>query len=373
MGSHHGTTNSKESYFLSEDIRMSDASFFNISASEAEATDPSATTAARDCLRVPGAGRSADCVTRVEINNKIRPRYTITGLAPTIRCDRYGLFPESGRLASGRDVSTPGRMFNSSSGGNQPSAAPQLRMWDAKKADSYARGEGIAPVVLKRLSDAVAMDRYQYFEAHGTGTPAGDPQEASAIYHAFFGYMPSQRHAETEKLLHEAALSQPICTALQIILVNVLSALGISPTVVVGHSSVAYLRGQVARLTGDGAMLAAGISRDEAIVLCQQPGLDGKISLAAVNSSSSVTLSGDRDAISRVEQILLDEKKFVRLLRRFKFAPTRRHGGILASVEGQEIMAEQHGYSMSIDYWKDNMVKPVLFFPSLAGSITLQQ
>lgn len=29
-------------------------------------------------------------------------------------------------------------------------------------------------------------DRCQYFEAHGTGTPAGDPQEAGAIYKAFF-------------------------------------------------------------------------------------------------------------------------------------------------------------------------------------------
>lgn len=30
-------------------------------------------------------------------------------------------------------------------------------------------------------------DRCQYFEAHGTGTPAGDPIEAEAIHSAFFG------------------------------------------------------------------------------------------------------------------------------------------------------------------------------------------
>jgi len=30
-------------------------------------------------------------------------------------------------------------------------------------------------------------DRCQFFEAHGTGTPAGDPQEANAIASAFFG------------------------------------------------------------------------------------------------------------------------------------------------------------------------------------------
>lgn len=108
------------------------------------------------------------------------------------------------------------------------------RMWDSK-ADGYARGDGIAAVVLKTLSAALAdgdhihalvretgtnqdgrtkgitmpssvaqanlirdtyvraglditkaSDRPQFFEAHGTGTPAGDPIEAEAISTAFF-------------------------------------------------------------------------------------------------------------------------------------------------------------------------------------------
>lgn len=109
------------------------------------------------------------------------------------------------------------------------------RMWD-ESADGYARGDGFAAVVLKTLSAALAdgdhieclvretgfnqdgrtkgitmpsptaqtdlirqtyrragldlqrpSDRPQYFEAHGTGTPAGDPVEAQAISQAFFG------------------------------------------------------------------------------------------------------------------------------------------------------------------------------------------
>lgn len=108
------------------------------------------------------------------------------------------------------------------------------KMWDSS-ADGYARGDGFVAVVLKKLDDALAdgddiecvirgsginqdgrtrgitmpsglsqtslirqvyhaagldlRNAYhwpQYFEAHGTGTPAGDPIEASVITGAFF-------------------------------------------------------------------------------------------------------------------------------------------------------------------------------------------
>ena len=43
--------------------------------------------------------------------------------------------------------------------------------------DTYARAG---------LDATKRSDRCHYFEAHGTGTPAGDPQEAGAIFKAFF-------------------------------------------------------------------------------------------------------------------------------------------------------------------------------------------
>ena len=114
------------------------------------------------------------------------------------------------------------------------SPSSRSRMWD-EDADGYAQGEGIAAVLLKTLSAALEdgdhiecliretgvnqdgrtkgitmpsasaqatlirdiyaragldfsseHDRCQYFEAHGTGTPAGDSIEAEAIKTAFF-------------------------------------------------------------------------------------------------------------------------------------------------------------------------------------------
>ncbi|KAL6364627.1 hypothetical protein LRP88_01747 [Fusarium phalaenopsidis] len=110
----------------------------------------------------------------------------------------------------------------------------QCRMWDVT-ANGYGRGEGVAVLLLKPLSRALAdgdpvegviratgvnsdgqspgitmpfgpaqtelirhtyrragldplceADRPQYFECHGTGTQAGDPVEARAVYDAFF-------------------------------------------------------------------------------------------------------------------------------------------------------------------------------------------
>ena len=115
--------------------------------------------------------------------------------------------------------------------------------------------------------------------------------------------------------VNEACLSQPLCTALQIVLVRLMRSWGVHPSSVVGHSSgeiaaayaagaitakaailLAYYRGLVvSQLSTCGGMAAIGMSEPEARLYLQ----DG-VDIACVNSPKSVTLSGDRDVLEVV-------------------------------------------------------------------------
>lgn len=144
-----------------------------------------------------------------------------------------------------------------------------------------------------------------------------------------------------ESRLSETRLSQPICTALQIALVDLLRTWGITPKAVCGHSSgevaaaysanilsleaamvVAYYRGfhmsqrQTSEKGGKpqvtGGMVAVGMS--EADTVSELSKFQGRLCLAAVNSSSSVTVSGDLDAIEEFHGDLSKRGVFARKL-----------------------------------------------------------
>ncbi|KAK2007223.1 AMP-binding enzyme [Colletotrichum eremochloae] len=207
----------------------------------------------------------------------------------------------------------------------------------------------------------------------------------------------------------EARLSQPLCTMIQILMVDVLRTAGISFSAVVGHSSgemaaayaagylsaesalgAAYYRGMHTRLAGgssgeQGAMLAASMSYKEARRFCARPEFKGRICVAASNSPGSVTLSGDEDAILEAEESLEAEnanpKRLVvdkayhshhmnpcssayldslRALPSFESDPDTSTRWF-SSVYAQEA-SKLH---LTADYWNNNMVQPVLFSQAL--------
>ncbi|KAB8230052.1 uncharacterized protein BDW43DRAFT_170617 [Aspergillus alliaceus] len=215
----------------------------------------------------------------------------------------------------------------------------------------------------------------------------------------------------------EAAFSQPLCSAVQIILVDILRAAGILFTAVVGHSSgeigaayaagflstqdairIAYFRGMHAKLAGSpnlhaprGAMMAVGASADEAHAICTER-FEGRLQLAAVNSSASVTLSGDEDAVDEAEQLFKARGTFARKLK----VDTAYHsthmfscaGPYLESLERCGIQPTQpskdtntvwyssvfEGEAMdhsrvTSQYWVDNMCNTVLFADALNEAV----
>nr|RBQ99445.1 hypothetical protein FVER53263_20062 [Fusarium verticillioides] len=137
--------------------------------------------------------------------------------------------------------------------------------------------------------------------------------------------------AETSKL-NNAELSQPLCTAIQLALVNKFSRLGLSPSAIVGHSS-----GEIA-----GAYAAGHISMEEAILIAYYRGyvttkqtlrggmaavgmgvqdiskyLTHGVEVACENSPKSSTISGDAHSVAQVVHVIkeADPDMFARLLK----------------------------------------------------------
>nr|AFI23579.1 PKS-NRPS hybrid [Colletotrichum higginsianum] len=209
--------------------------------------------------------------------------------------------------------------------------------------------------------------------------------------------------------VHLAAFSQPLCTAVQVVLVDLLRDAGIRFKAVVGHSSgeigaayaagfitaasairIAYYRGRATALAGNnrpqkGAMMAIGTTLEDAEEFCNVDTLKGRIWIAAVNSPSSITLSGDADAMEEARLILEDEGKFARLLKVDKayhsehmrpcvepylqamtdcdVRPTPDADDScawLSSVRADSRM-QSRDPDLAGQYWCDNMALPVLF------------
>ncbi|EER28768.1 polyketide synthase, putative [Coccidioides posadasii C735 delta SOWgp] len=203
--------------------------------------------------------------------------------------------------------------------------------------------------------------------------------------------------------VNEAEFSQPLCTAVQIALIDLLTSWGITPAVTVGHSSgeiaaayaagkisrmeaiiLAFYRGQTVRdIDTDGAMLAVGLGPSVVkpyIAQCDD------VTIACHNSPSSVTLSGDSCALEVVKEKLEKEGIFARTLktggkayhskhmepasakyialvqnakRTFPFDPPSGPTAVMVS----SVTASTIPPNMGIDehYWAANLVKPVLF------------
>jgi acyl transferase domain-containing protein len=211
---------------------------------------------------------------------------------------------------------------------------------------------------------------------------------------------------EQRSLLSKPEYSQPICTALQVALVDLLASWNIKPALVAGHSSgeiaAAYAKGAIVRESaweisfhrgvlsgtipeGKGAMLAAGLG--EEIKPYLERVTEGKIVVACVNSPMNVTLSGDTAGILQVQQLLEADKIFARTLKvqtayhsphmlaiadKYRDAllnvakPKETDIPMFSSVTGKLIKGED----LNSEYWVQNMVSPVQFSAAVQSALS---
>ena len=201
-----------------------------------------------------------------------------------------------------------------------------------------------------------------------------------------------------------SSLSQPLCTILQLGLVEIWKSWGVTPDAVVGHSSgevaaayaagilslrdaviVAFYRGLYLGSDGTskekpkGGMCAVGLSETAARELIR--GYEGRVTVAAVNSPSSCTLSGDIDAIEEIVERCKHDGTFCRQLRvdmayhshhmlplSGKYEEAMTKAGVTPKAPSGEVKMYSSVFGRLLSpqeclpsYWKRNMVSPVLF------------
>ncbi|TGO65298.1 hypothetical protein BCON_0003g00930 [Botryotinia convoluta] len=213
-----------------------------------------------------------------------------------------------------------------------------------------------------------------------------------------------------EQNINRPEFSQPLCTVLQIALVDFLSNFGVTSTAVVGHSSgeiaaayttgaishksackVAYFRGKVTEKLRTmteitGAMIAANIPEHEVLAFLAELDLGSwkdTVRVACVNSPTNVTLSGPSEAID-ILKVDLDQRgifaqklntgvayhspamlavadEYTSLMDSLELDAVRSQTSpiqMISSVTGHVVSSE---LLSTAQYWVDNMVSPVRF------------
>lgn len=123
--------------------------------------------------------------------------------------------------------------------------------------------------------------------------------------------------------IHLAEKSQPICTAVQITLTDLLHDWSVLPQVVSGHSSseigaayaaghltarqaitTAFCRGlAVLKSQSIGAMVAVGLGQSRVQEITNEPASHDNIKAACINSPESCTVSGDDVSPSKAQDL----------------------------------------------------------------------
>ncbi|KAI4806283.1 hypothetical protein KUCAC02_017112 [Chaenocephalus aceratus] len=240
----------------------------------------------------------------------------------------------------------------------------------SSRADGYGRGEGCGVVLLKPLKKAIQdcnriwgiisktavnqdghsvtpitkpsmtqqeellrniysesdLANVQYIEAHGTGTPVGDPTEAGSISNVIAKAKPPGSETlwigSVKGNIGHTESAAGVAGLIKVGIAALLNHWGIKPDAVLGHSvgevAAAHCSGLLSledavkvlhhrstlqnKVTGGKMLVVSNVAVEK--VLKTLPEFAGQICVAALNSPQSCTLSGDADAIAILHEKL---------------------------------------------------------------------
>ncbi|KAB2572374.1 Reducing polyketide synthase rdc5 [Lasiodiplodia theobromae] len=210
--------------------------------------------------------------------------------------------------------------------------------------------------------------------------------------------------SRTDDHMRLPEFSQPLVTALQLVLLDIFKSWGIRAHSVVGHSSgeiaaacaaglltkedaikIAYFRGKAATDCFDPkapavGMMAVGLGAESVRPYLADLDVEKSVQIACFNSPDSVTLSGQVSDLERVQSRLKEESIFARLLKvNMAYHSTymnevgnhyrtlvqrscgRPLGGDAKVTMFSSVTGERMAQAADADYWTANMVSPVRF------------
>ncbi|MBR9909209.1 MAG: SDR family NAD(P)-dependent oxidoreductase [Gammaproteobacteria bacterium] len=204
---------------------------------------------------------------------------------------------------------------------------------------------------------------------------------------------------ENESRIGETQIAQPANFVLQVALVELLCSWGIEPAAIVGHSVgevasayhsgilslqqallVSYQRSRIQKKAAhQGSMLAVGVNETEADALLEP--WQGKVSIAAINGPSAITLAGDSKALEKIATQLDARGAFNRPLQvevayhsptmdplldeirscLAELTPAKPTLPVYSTVTAARIK----GSAYDAEYWCRNVRQPVYFYKTL--------
>lgn len=205
---------------------------------------------------------------------------------------------------------------------------------------------------------------------------------------------------EHQSKINNAEVSQPLNFAVQVALYKMWVSKGVTPDAIVGHSvgevaalycagvysfedavKISYVRSSLQqKLTGKGVMLAVSITEEEAKNYIN--GKANNVSIAAINSYTSLTLSGEKSCLEKLQKEFEKNgvfNKFLKvnvpyhspimneikeeLLESLKdIQPKKSKIRIYTTADGKEASGSQ----LDNEYWWKNVANPVYFAKAMS-------